>query len=90
MARVEVRDWRKNFVNRAAFRFQTGFCSRAASLSRPVSILLGRAFSFFLSDPVSFFLSRAAYVFSKVAPPKLFLKSLRLSVFLSRSTWVFP
>ena len=62
-ARVEVRDLRKDFVSRAAYRFQTGFRSRAACLSRAVSLFLSRAISLFLSRAVSLFLSRAVSLF---------------------------
>ena len=45
--RVEVRDLRKDFVSRAAYRFQTGYRSRASCLSRAVSLFLSRAVSLF-------------------------------------------
>ena len=80
MARVEFRDLRKEFLSRAAHRFQTGIqngaegSSRAVSLllsravrpfrSRAVILLFSRAVSLFLSLPVSPFLSRTAVVFS--------------------------
>ena len=43
--RVKVHDLRKNFLSSAAYRFQTGFCSRIVSrfLSRAVSLFLKRA-----------------------------------------------
>ena len=47
--RVDVRDLRKDFVSCAAHRFLTGFLSRAAGLSRAVSLFLSRAVSFFLN-----------------------------------------
>ena len=48
--RVEVRNLRKEFVSRAAYRFQTGFRSRAAGLIRAVNLFLSRAISLFLGS----------------------------------------
>ena len=62
--RVEVRDLKKNFVSRAAYRFQTGFRSRAACLSPAVSLFLSRGQTVFFKSRGQLFLKSRRLSFS--------------------------